>query len=180
MPSRWAALFTPFGDRLLEAVAQGDVTKIIGLQAAIRSVHITSHPLPTAVALGQPRAGAHVQVRGVCGLVADVMLVYVYVRFLGARVCVSCRVCVGGGRFNGGGHINHSIFWENLAPASKGGGGEPTGETRTRVHRGLVLSVYSDTRTLPVAFRRASGIGIEPTRTPTSLSPCARVALPPR
>jgi Fe-Mn family superoxide dismutase len=25
-------------------------------------------------------------------------------------------------RFNGGGHINHSIFWTNLAPPSKGGG----------------------------------------------------------
>jgi Fe-Mn family superoxide dismutase len=25
-------------------------------------------------------------------------------------------------RFNGGGHINHSIFWTNLAPVGKGGG----------------------------------------------------------
>jgi len=31
-------------------------------------------------------------------------------------------------KFNGGGHLNHSIFWENLAPPSKGGGGEPEGE----------------------------------------------------
>eukprot|EP00753_Platysulcus_tardus_P003155 PLAT12285.2.p2 GENE.PLAT12285.2~~PLAT12285.2.p2 ORF type:complete len:223 (-),score=108.88 PLAT12285.2:76-744(-) len=31
-------------------------------------------------------------------------------------------------QFNGGGHINHSIFWQNLAPPSKGGGGEPEGE----------------------------------------------------
>ncbi len=31
-------------------------------------------------------------------------------------------------RFNGGGHINHSIFWTNLAPQSKGGGTPPTGE----------------------------------------------------
>jgi Fe-Mn family superoxide dismutase len=30
-------------------------------------------------------------------------------------------------RFNGGGHINHSIFWTNLAPAGKGGGGQPSG-----------------------------------------------------
>ena len=30
-------------------------------------------------------------------------------------------------RFNGGGHINHSIFWSNLAPAGNGGGGEPAG-----------------------------------------------------
>jgi Fe-Mn family superoxide dismutase len=31
-------------------------------------------------------------------------------------------------RFNGGGHVNHSIFWTNLAPKSQGGGGEPEGE----------------------------------------------------
>lgn len=31
-------------------------------------------------------------------------------------------------RFNGGGHINHSIFWTNLAPQSKGGGGSPSGD----------------------------------------------------
>lgn len=30
-------------------------------------------------------------------------------------------------RFNGGGHINHSIFWTNLLPKSKGGGIPPTG-----------------------------------------------------
>eukprot|EP00049_Salpingoeca_infusionum_P017068 m.351676 g.351676 ORF g.351676 m.351676 type:complete len:231 (+) comp16306_c0_seq1:277-969(+) len=31
-------------------------------------------------------------------------------------------------RFNGGGHINHSIFWTNLAPQSMGGGEPPSGE----------------------------------------------------
>ncbi len=31
-------------------------------------------------------------------------------------------------RFNGGGHVNHSIFWTNLAPPSHGGGGAPTGD----------------------------------------------------
>lgn len=30
-------------------------------------------------------------------------------------------------QFNGGGHINHSIFWSNLAPKSQGGGAPPEG-----------------------------------------------------
>ncbi len=29
--------------------------------------------------------------------------------------------------FNVGGHMLHSIFWENMTPAGKGGGGAPTG-----------------------------------------------------
>ena len=32
--------------------------------------------------------------------------------------------------FNGGGHTNHTLFWDNLAPANKGGGGEPTGSLK--------------------------------------------------
>lgn len=30
-------------------------------------------------------------------------------------------------KFNGGGHLNHSIFWTNLAPKEQGGGTPPTG-----------------------------------------------------
>lgn len=32
-------------------------------------------------------------------------------------------------KFNGGGHVNHSIFWTNLAPAGKGGA--PQGQLKT-------------------------------------------------
>lgn len=35
-------------------------------------------------------------------------------------------------RFNGGGHINHSIFWTNLCP---GGSGEPEGELKAAIDR---------------------------------------------
>lgn len=31
-------------------------------------------------------------------------------------------------KFNGGGFVNHSIFWTNLAPVSEGGGGSPKGD----------------------------------------------------
>jgi len=36
-------------------------------------------------------------------------------------------------KFNGGGHINHSIFWTNLAPTGNGGGGAPAGELLAQI-----------------------------------------------
>ena len=35
-------------------------------------------------------------------------------------------------KFNGGGHLNHAIFWQNLCP---GGSGEPTGALADAINR---------------------------------------------
>ena len=36
-------------------------------------------------------------------------------------------------KFNGGGHLNHSLFWTNLAPKSQGGGVLPEGKLREAI-----------------------------------------------
>ncbi len=35
--------------------------------------------------------------------------------------------------FHGSGHLLHTIFWPNMAPAGKGGGGEPDGELAAQI-----------------------------------------------
>ncbi len=37
--------------------------------------------------------------------------------------------------FHGSGHLLHSIFWPNMAPAGNGGGGEPDGELAQQINR---------------------------------------------
>lgn len=38
-------------------------------------------------------------------------------------------------KFNGGGNVNHSIFWTNLAPKNKGGGTPPDGELAAAIQK---------------------------------------------
>src|SRR5206468_11443302 len=38
-------------------------------------------------------------------------------------------------RNNAGGHHNHSLFWTIMAPAGKGGGGQPTGKLADAIKR---------------------------------------------
>ncbi len=37
--------------------------------------------------------------------------------------------------FHGSGHFMHALFWPNMAPAGKGGGGEPTGELAAQIKK---------------------------------------------
>lgn len=38
-------------------------------------------------------------------------------------------------KFNGGGALNHNIFWTNLAPEGNGGGGQPEGELAVAINK---------------------------------------------
>lgn len=52
--------------------------------------------------------------------------------------------------FHGGGHINHTLFWENLAPKSQGGGEPPTGQLAKEID-----SVYGGLEEMKKKFNAA-------------------------
>ncbi|PKA67223.1 Superoxide dismutase [Mn], mitochondrial [Apostasia shenzhenica] len=54
-------------------------------------------------------------------------------------------------KFNGGGHINHSIFWQNLKPSKEGGGDPP--------HGALGWAVDQDFRSLEVLIQKMNAEG---------------------
>ncbi|KAG0124884.1 Manganese/iron superoxide dismutase [Tuber indicum] len=58
-------------------------------------------------------------------------------------------------RFHGGGHINHTLFWENLAPKSSGGGEPPSGKLA-----GAITSTYGSVENLK-KMMNASLAGIQ-------------------
>jgi len=58
-------------------------------------------------------------------------------------------------KFNGGGHVNHTIFWKNLAPPKKGGGEAPTGDLND-----AITAQYGNLDNLVSALSNAS-VGVQ-------------------
>jgi len=52
--------------------------------------------------------------------------------------------------FHGGGHVNHTLFWENLAPSKSGGGGEPSGQVKSAIE-----ASYGDFSSFKTKFNTA-------------------------
>ena len=52
--------------------------------------------------------------------------------------------------FHGGGHVNHSLFWENLAPKGSGGGEPPSGPLADAINQ-----IYGDLGQFKARFNTA-------------------------
>ena len=63
-------------------------------------------------------------------------------------------------KFNGGGHINHSLFWKNLAPAKNGGGQLQDGPLKQAIERDFgSLDNLKTTFNATIATIQGSGWG---------------------
>ena len=63
-------------------------------------------------------------------------------------------------RFNGGGHLNHSIFWTNLAPRNKGGGQLKEGALKKEIEKTFgSLEKFQDEFNTKTAAIQGSGWG---------------------
>ena len=82
-------------------------------------------------------------------------------------------------KFNGGGHVNHSIFWTNLAPQSKGGGEPPKGDLADAINNTWgslpeATKVKAPERAAVFAARTLVNIPPEPKRPACWLHICFR------
>jgi len=63
-------------------------------------------------------------------------------------------------KFNGGGHINHSLFWKNLAPSSSGGGALKEGNLKDAIVRDFgSAEKFKETMNTKTAAIQGSGWG---------------------
>lgn len=63
-------------------------------------------------------------------------------------------------KFNGGGHINHSLFWKNLAPTNQGGGEPPKGALAEAINQNFgSLEKFIETFNAKTGAIQGSGWG---------------------
>lgn len=63
--------------------------------------------------------------------------------------------------FHGSGHLLHTVFWSNLAPAGKGGGGEPSGTLASKLKADFGgFAAFRDQFAAAAAQVEGSGWGI--------------------
>lgn len=80
-------------------------------------------------------------------------------------------------KFNGGGHVNHSILWTNLAPVGKGGGETPQGELLKAIQArfGSVEILTEKFSNMAIAIQGSGWgwLGFDPSKKELVLSSCA-------
>jgi Fe-Mn family superoxide dismutase len=80
-------------------------------------------------------------------------------------------------RFNGGGHVNHSVFWTNLTPTSKGGGMPPSGDLAQAIKQefGSLESFIEKMSTMTVGIQGSGWgwLGLDKARGKLVMTACA-------